>query len=252
MNAIAINILLLLFFSCILFSQQKSSFPDPQFEYLTLNDGLPENTVLSILQDKFGYMWLGTHSGLVRYDGYTMKVYYHDENDSLSLNNNRTLMIYEDRSGTLWMGSYSGLDRFDRKTETFTQYIYDDFISGMFEDSTNQLWALGRIGLYHFDSQNNRFNFHQFQDTAYVDDVYKYFLSLKKNGKIIASISNVGDNADLTKSFLLKQKTPVYIVIVGESNVDYGWLENDRGKIIYSYDLKSTYYAGEERTTGFR
>lgn len=244
MNSIAINILLLFFFSCILFPQQKSSFPDPQFEYLTLNDGLPENTVLSILQDKFGYMWLGTHNGLVKYDGYTMKVFYHDDNDTLSLTDSRTLMIYEDRSGTLWFGSYSGLDRFDRKTETFTQYIYEDFISGMFEDSTDQLWALGRIGLYRFDSQNNRFNFHQFQDTAYVDEVYKYFLSLKEKGKIIASISNVGNNADLTKSFFLKQTTPVYIVIVGESIVDYGWLENDRGKIIYSYDLKSTYYAG--------
>ena len=244
MNIIAISILLLLFFSCMLFPQQKSSFPDPKFEYLTINDGLPENTVLSILQDKFGYLWLGTHNGLVRYDGYTMKDYYHDDNDSLSLTDNRTWMIYEDRSGTSWMGSYSGLDRFDRKTETFTQYIYDDFIFSMIEDSTNQLWALGETGLYHFDSQNNRFNLHQFQDTTYVDDVYEYFLSLKKNGKIIASISNVGDNADLTKSFFLKQKTPVYIVIVGESFVDYGWLENDRGKIIYSYDLKSTYYAG--------
>lgn len=244
MKLVLKNILLVLLFPVLIISQDTSNFPEPKFEYITVNDGLPENSILSILQDKFGYLWLGTQNGLVRYDGYTMKVYYHDDNDTLSINNHRTSFIYEDRSGTLWMGTFSGLDRFDHKTETFTHYIYDEFIYSMFEDSTNQLWALGEIGLYKFDKLNNRFNYHQFQDTAYVDDVYEYFLCLKKEGKTISSILNVGNNANLTKSFLLKQKTPVNILIAGESVLDYGWLENEKGEKIYSYDLKSTYYAG--------
>lgn len=46
------------------------NFPEPKFEHLTIADGLPENSVRCILQDHLGYMWFGTQSGLVKYNGY--------------------------------------------------------------------------------------------------------------------------------------------------------------------------------------
>jgi two-component sensor histidine kinase/outer membrane protein assembly factor BamB len=49
----------------------------PVFKQLTKQNGLPSNTVYSSLQDKQGYLWLGTEKGLVRFDGYAYKTYTH-------------------------------------------------------------------------------------------------------------------------------------------------------------------------------
>ena len=72
-----------------------TNWPEPNFEHLTIADGLPENSVWCMLQDHLGYMWLGTQNGLVRYDGYEMKVYQPDPDDSLSISNRRIVSIYD-------------------------------------------------------------------------------------------------------------------------------------------------------------
>jgi ligand-binding sensor domain-containing protein len=71
-----------------------TNFPEPIFEHLTIADGLPENSVLCILQDHLGYMWFGTQNGLVKYDGYDMKVYQPDPDDSLSISDRQIYSIY--------------------------------------------------------------------------------------------------------------------------------------------------------------
>lgn len=73
------------------------------FEYLTVKDGLPQNTVQSIVKDKYGFMWFGTWNGLCRYDGYKVKVYNTIPGDSNSIANNRIHYIYKDHNGTLWV-----------------------------------------------------------------------------------------------------------------------------------------------------
>ncbi len=83
----------------------SSTFPEPEFEHLTIADGLPENSVSCILQDHLGYMWFGTQNGLVRYDGYSMKIFQPDSNDSLSISERHIQTIYEDKSGTIWIGT---------------------------------------------------------------------------------------------------------------------------------------------------
>lgn len=54
----------------------------------TEQDGLPGIQVNNSLQDKFGYMWVGTINGLARYDGHEFKRYYNNPNDSTSINDN--------------------------------------------------------------------------------------------------------------------------------------------------------------------
>jgi signal transduction histidine kinase/ligand-binding sensor domain-containing protein/CheY-like chemotaxis protein len=125
----------------------NSNWLEPVFEHLTIADGLPENSVRCILQDHLGYMWFGTQNGLVKYDGYGMKVYQPDPDDSLSINDRQIWAIYEDKSGTLWIGTeHEGLNRFNRATETFTRYILnpddssrENEIKSICEDSTGKL-----------------------------------------------------------------------------------------------------------------
>ncbi|RMG62828.1 MAG: hypothetical protein D6722_18185 [Bacteroidetes bacterium] len=63
---------------------------------------LASEKVLSVAQDPTGYLWIGTHEGLHRFDGYELKCYQHDPRDSTSRSNNVCEAIYVDRKGTLW------------------------------------------------------------------------------------------------------------------------------------------------------
>ncbi|HOZ41587.1 MAG TPA: two-component regulator propeller domain-containing protein [Flavobacteriales bacterium] len=70
----------------------------PPYSVLTVNDGLPSNTVYGILQDREGYMWFGTDAGLARYDGSTMRIW----TSSDGLSDNEVLSMYEDPIGRIW------------------------------------------------------------------------------------------------------------------------------------------------------
>src|SRR5450432_1874587 len=65
--------------------------------------GLPQSSVISIIQTKDGYLWLGTLNGLVRFDGNHFTVF--DENNTPGLNSDRIVCLFEDRRGELWVGT---------------------------------------------------------------------------------------------------------------------------------------------------
>jgi len=234
-----------------------TNFPEPKFEHLTINDGLPENSVLCILQDHLGYLWLGTLSGLVKYDGYNMTVYQPNPDDSLSISHQAIRTIYEDRSGTLWIGTgggeLGGLNKFDRTSETFTSYLHNpddstsinsNLIIGIYEDKDGNFWVSTPEGLSLFDRQKEIFNHIYYQDSVYSPAVYEYLQSLTANGNTISSILHVGNNADLTKTITINKKTNVLVIIMDEAAYDYGWLENANGDIIAGQNNNNVVCAG--------
>ncbi|MBK9337255.1 MAG: response regulator [Lewinellaceae bacterium] len=116
---------------------------------LTAAHGLPSDLVNCVLQDREGFLWIGTADGLCRYDGYTFRVYRYDPDDPYSIAANAVETLFEDRNGTLWAGLAGGLSRFDKQTERFTSYIYrpDDStsinagsVNGIYEDPKGRFW----------------------------------------------------------------------------------------------------------------
>lgn len=96
----------------------------PQFRHLNINNGLSQNSVQCILQDKNGFMWFGTQDGLNRYDGYSFRLFKNDNSDKNSLTNNYILKLYEDSDGIIWIGTFGGgLNSFDPVSEKFTSLI---------------------------------------------------------------------------------------------------------------------------------
>nr|WP_267146736.1 two-component regulator propeller domain-containing protein [Pyxidicoccus xibeiensis] len=71
------------------------------------NDGLPQNSLLSLAQTRDGYVWLGTWEGLVRFDGDRFQVF--DKKTTPELRNHIIKALAEDASGTLWVGTEQGL-----------------------------------------------------------------------------------------------------------------------------------------------
>jgi len=116
------KILLLYFlFSVIIYAQTRET----HFEHLSLEEGLSATTVLSIIQDSRGFLWIGTYDGLNRYDGYSFTTFKNNPDDSTSLSGNGIRSLYEDNSGAIWVGTLSkGLNKYDSEKETFTRYSH--------------------------------------------------------------------------------------------------------------------------------
>ncbi|HEY6435238.1 MAG TPA: two-component regulator propeller domain-containing protein, partial [Ignavibacteriaceae bacterium] len=62
---------------------------DLKFEHISIEHGLSQSTVHSIIQDKYGFIWIGTEDGLNRYDGYNFIVYRNDREDPNSIASNQ-------------------------------------------------------------------------------------------------------------------------------------------------------------------
>jgi len=91
-----------------------------QFSHYSVDDGLSENNVMCMLQDRKGIMWFGTYDGLNKYDGYTFRNFKGDHNQQYRLINYRIDRIKEDKQGFIWLQTYDGRTyRFDTSTETF-------------------------------------------------------------------------------------------------------------------------------------
>lgn len=86
---------------------------------LGVNDGLSQNHVTAIAQDKNGFIWLGTAIGLNRYDGYQFRIYRGRFEQGGELSSDAIYDIHVDANGGLWVGSDAGLDYYDAKADKF-------------------------------------------------------------------------------------------------------------------------------------
>jgi ligand-binding sensor domain-containing protein/serine phosphatase RsbU (regulator of sigma subunit) len=111
------------------------------FTHFTDKEGLSNNVVLSILEDKFGNLWFGTKGGGVsKYDGKSLTHF----TDKEGLANNVVLSILEDKSGNLWFGTESGgVCKYNGKSFThFTdkEGLSNNDVRSMLEDKSGNLW----------------------------------------------------------------------------------------------------------------
>lgn len=127
-----------------------------RFETLSVEDGLSQSNVQSILQDSRGFMWFGTEDGLNKYDGYSFTIYKHDPDDQKTISDNSILSIFEDSHKNLWIGTARGLNRFEPKSETFFRYLNDpdsplslsgSVVTAIVEDPEGDLWIGTDAGL---------------------------------------------------------------------------------------------------------
>lgn len=92
------------------------------FTHYSSDEGLSQNSVMSILEDRKGYMWFATWDGINKFDGYTFKTYKSSEKNSVSLTNNRVDFMAEDSLGYIWILTYDNrVYRFNPSTEVFQQ-----------------------------------------------------------------------------------------------------------------------------------
>jgi ligand-binding sensor domain-containing protein/signal transduction histidine kinase len=118
-------------------------------------DGLPQNSVTSIVQTRDGYLWLGTFGGLVRFDGQAFTVFTPDNTSGLG--SARIVELLEDRKGVLWIGTETGLTKYDAgrfSTYTTRDGLPDDEIITLRDDRQGRLWIATGGGVARFDGRS--------------------------------------------------------------------------------------------------
>lgn len=126
-------------------------------------------TPLSFFQDSRGFMWIGTETGLFRYDGYDIIAYKHDVQDSTSISNNLVWSIQEDNDKNLWIATNKAVNKYNPYTDSFTHFpIYDktgnkanvQTVEELQFDKNGKLWfvsGVGGGGAGYFDTEKKQF-----------------------------------------------------------------------------------------------
>jgi len=148
--------MIVLLINCYAHAQKPSLF----FEKLTTQNGLSNNKVNCFIQDRRGFMWIGTDDGLNRYDGQYFTILRKQRQSGLGLSGNIITDLVEDGKGIIWIATADGgLTKYDYRqppAHQFKQYrhqladtnsIPDNIITCLLLDHKGFLW-LGTGGNY--------------------------------------------------------------------------------------------------------
>ena len=162
-------------------------------QHYSIKDGMSQNTVMAILQDRQGFMWFGTWDGLNRFDGYTFQIYKAMNEGVEARVNNRVDLIYEDEEERIWWGTYDGhFYRLDAARKITTEQPYDSLPEEMLVkmseadkntkvDSRGVIWqADDTYGIMRYrDGQWKRFT--PPLDSRYAGRLREHFFILEDN-----------------------------------------------------------------------
>ena len=110
------------------------------FENITSRQGLADINITAIIQDKEGFIWIGSEDGLTKYDGYNCKIYRHQNNNPYSVSDNEIHALCIDNDGTLWVGTRNGLSRYDAQYDRFENFFHE--ANNTNSISSNEIFAL--------------------------------------------------------------------------------------------------------------
>ena len=135
------------------------------FKYISLNEGLSNAYVHAIVQDEYGYIWIGADDGLNKFNGYEMTVYRNDPSDSMSVSGNSISSLLYDSRGRLWIGSEEGLDLYLPDKDCFKRVRNSaPNISALFESSDSTIWIGYAQGIATYNEKENKFEKIVFED----------------------------------------------------------------------------------------
>jgi signal transduction histidine kinase/ligand-binding sensor domain-containing protein/DNA-binding response OmpR family regulator len=146
------------------FSQSKKDEERLIFNHFKVTDGLSQSWVITINQDKKGFMWIGTRDGLNRYDARNFKIYRSEDRDTTTLDSNHIASIFIDSKSRMWVGTANGLNLYNSDHDNFTripdltEYKGQNriYIHSISEDTGGIIWFTSDKGLHQFDPNNGK------------------------------------------------------------------------------------------------
>lgn len=203
-----------------------------RFRNFTINDGLSQSSVLSIVQDDIGTLWIGTQDGLNRFDGQQFQVFTSD--DTPGLESEYVHASLKDKKGVLWFGTSNGLTAFDPLKEAFKTYSLKNgnsiSIESMVEASNGDIYlgtSTQGLAIYKSASKtvelvNVRFPSKRLQ-----------YLSFLTDDLLLISSEDRG-------AYVFNTKTKKIVTIVPKKLIANNWIINDAEQFNASVYLLST------------
>jgi two-component system, sensor histidine kinase ChiS len=234
---------LLLFMGSVSYAQVFKT----DFEYLSTENGLPQNHVFHIAQDTQGFMWFCTMGGLAKYDGFQFTTYSFSDEDSTTISGNFVTRLLQDSKGRCWVTTTRGFNRLDRRTGTFQRWLHNDADSSSLghnntqsvaEDARGHIWIVHHKGVDRLDPDQGTFT-HYYHETFGVER-HTGDILIQPDGTIwvlgTAGLFKV-DQERQTLTFVGLPDLPSEVKVVGKDlfQDSYGqiWVSFNRGLCLF-------------------
>jgi signal transduction histidine kinase/ligand-binding sensor domain-containing protein/AraC-like DNA-binding protein/ActR/RegA family two-component response regulator len=165
----------LVFFGLCLFtaSYAPARPSAPFFSTLSMRDGLPSNIIVAIAEDKYGFLWIGTGSGLARYNGYAFKTFKRGESQN-SLPSNELNTVISDGE-YIWVGTWGGLCKVNITTFEVTRVDLGGVttIRSLFKGKDDNLWIGTSNGLIRYSLADNSYKVFNSENSGLSHDMVR-------------------------------------------------------------------------------
>ena len=212
------------------------------FESLPAGSGVSRSTITSVLQDRKGFLWMGSWSGLMRYDGYNIQWYYQSADKQTGLESSKITVLFEDNAGVLWVGTRNaGLYCYDRAADRFvpaaqalgsSNHLSSPDVTAITGDQNGGMWIGTENGLNYYDPQQKKFVFFfsSPDNTASIINNFVYSLAQTPDGAIwVGTIMGLNRIAPDWKK---QEKTAVQRYLLGDANASFQ--EKERWNFVYT------------------
>jgi len=232
-----------------------------KFEHISLEQGLSQSSVKSIVQDSHGFMWFATIDGLNKYDGYRIKVYEYKNNQKNSISDNVLSVVYESNEGnvkhTFWVGTAgNGLCRYNNIHDNFTTFKNDPKNQNSLSNNNitaiygknNFLWVGTSDGLNKLDVNQSIWKIFKTSNSKLPDNFIKCMVADNHGRLWMATRNEICfvnlENDQITivnKPAQLLQYTINAILPESENTI---WLGTDKGLVLFNIqnNLTSVYF----------
>lgn len=142
----------IVFIELILLCVSNSLVSNAQnFERFSNKEGFNQNTINTIAQDKYGFLWFGTPNGLIKYDGYEFETYTTQSKTNGNISSNNLTSLHNDSNGVLWIGSNVGINVYIPWLERFyTVPLMSKLeVSHITSGPNGDIWFSGENKLYY-------------------------------------------------------------------------------------------------------
>ena len=224
------------------------------FRNYSSSNGLSQSEVQSVIEDKYGFIWIGTRYGLTRYDGKEFRTFYHSINNPKSLGENIVADIEQDSKGSLWFALYnSGLSKMNDLNFTFDNIQYDPSVPGLLTDKVtvlaidkkDRVWVGSEIGLSIYNPHNKTFKNFTRLPAAEQENFRVSALKPDAAGNIFLGTHDFG-------MYIIKNGTDQISPLLGypltgnvnDIHIDFEgkiWIAGDRGLFILSLNENNNY-----------
>jgi len=211
------------------------------FRTISVEQGLSQSTVYTIVQDRLGFIWIGTQDGLNRYDGDVFTIYRPIKNDRTSIKSSYIRSLFVDKKGVLWVGGDKGISTYDYRNETFKNYNLEVkpgewFITSIIQNNKGEIWISTSAGeLYRYDEGNDNFKLYTIHTPPFnINNIWH--LAYTENGLLLGTDTGLFQLDIYTKklsSLRIDTKTKINHIL---NDKQFVWIGTE-GSGLFKYDL---------------